>query len=162
VPKQVCCWFVTMQFCIIYLVLCWGITLQKSWHCPWGKVVHVCSTNFQSFSLSKWWSSFKHVCALWVIKTITILIIATNHEYLRDYCQRSYYPTTFWRFPFRHLSTLNTSSAGCLETCPSTGCWPTVYTWLAYNILVLHFKCQPLSAGSYVFLYKVRTFRTSL
>jgi len=32
----------------------------------------------------------------------------------------------------------------------------------AYDILVLHFKCQPLSAGSYVFLYKVRTFRTSL
>jgi len=32
----------------------------------------------------------------------------------------------------------------------------------AYNILVLHFKCQPLSAGLYVFLYKVRTFYTSL
>ena len=32
----------------------------------------------------------------------------------------------------------------------------------AYDILVLHFKCQPFSAGSYVFLYKVRTFRTNL
>jgi len=53
---------------------------------------------------------------------------------------------------------LNTSSAGCLETCPSTGRRPTVYTWPAYDILVLHFKCQPLSAGSYVFLYTVRHF----
>jgi len=32
----------------------------------------------------------------------------------------------------------------------------------AHDILVLHFKCQPLSAWSYVFLYKVRTFRPSL
>ena len=57
---------------------------------------------------------------------------------------------------------LNTSIAACLETCPSAECWPTVYLWLKYDILVLHSKCQPLSAGSYVFLYKVRTFRTSL
>jgi len=56
----------------------------------------------------------------------------------------------------------NTSSTGCLETFPSTDRWPTVYLWPAYDILVLHFTCQPLSAGSYVFLFKVRTFRTSL
>ena len=55
-----------------------------------------------------------------------------------------------------------TSNAGCLETCPTAERRPTVYSWQAYDILVLHFKCQPLSAGSYVFLYKVRTFRTSL
>ena len=41
-----------------------------------------------------------------------------------------------------------TSSAGFLETCPSTGRRPTVCSWPAYDILVLHFKCQPLSAGS--------------
>jgi len=28
----------------------------------------------------------------------------------------------------------------------------------AYDILVLHFKCQPLSDGLYVFLYKLRNF----
>jgi len=30
-----------------------------------------------------------------------------------------------------------TSSAGCLETCPSTGRRPTVYSWPAYDILAL-------------------------
>ena len=31
-----------------------------------------------------------------------------------------------------------------------------------HNILVLYFKCQPLSSGLHVFLYKVWTFRTCL
>ena len=40
-----------------------------------------------------------------------------------------------------------TSSDGCLETCLNTGRRPTACSWLAYDIHVLHFKCQPLSAG---------------
>jgi len=66
------------------------------------------------------------------------------------------------RSGFLIATILNTSSAGCQETCTRTGHRPTVSSWPAYDILLLHFKCQPLSARSYVFLYKVRTFRTSL
>jgi len=39
---------------------------------------------------------------------------------------------------------------------------PQYIRGLVHNILVLHFKCQPLSIRSHVFLYKVWTFRTSL
>jgi len=52
----------------------------------------------------------------------------------------------------------NTSSAGCLETCPSTGRRPIVCLWPVNDILVLHFKCQPLSARSYVFSIKYEHF----
>ena len=56
----------------------------------------------------------------------------------------------------------NTSIAACLESCKGAERRPTIYLWLVYDILVLHFKRQPLSAGWYVFLYKVRAFRTCL
>ena len=57
---------------------------------------------------------------------------------------------------------LFTSIAACLESCKGAERRPTIYSWLVYDILVLHFKRQPLSAGLYVFLYKVRAFRTCL
>ena len=57
---------------------------------------------------------------------------------------------------------LNTSIAACLESCKGAERRPTIYSWLVYDILVLHFKRQPLRAGWYVFLYKVRAFRTCL
>jgi len=60
-----------------------------------------------------------------------------------------------------HLHQL-TSIAACLESCKGAERRPTIYSWLMYDILVLHFKRQPLSAGWYVFLYKVRAFRTCL
>ena len=37
---------------------------------------------------------------------------------------------------------INGSCAGCLETCPTTDCRPTVYSCPVYDILVLHFKSQ--------------------
>ena len=55
---------------------------------------------------------------------------------------------------------VNTSNAGCLETCKRRP--------LAHDIFVdqctiySYFKCQPLSSGSHVFLYKVQTSHTSL
>ena len=57
---------------------------------------------------------------------------------------------------------INTSIAACLESCKGAERRLTIYSWLVYDILVLHFKRQPLSAGWYVFLYKVRAFRTCL
>ena len=60
------------------------------------------------------------------------------------------------------LSYFNISIAACLESCKGAEHWPTIYSWLVYDILVLYFKRQPLSAGWYVFLYKVRAFRTCL
>ena len=40
-----------------------------------------------------------------------------------------------------------TSIAACLESCKGAERRPTIYSWLVYDILVLHFKRQPLSAG---------------
>jgi len=67
-----------------------------------------------------------------------------------------------WVFLPVQWKLLNTSIAACLESCKGAECRPTIYSWLVYDILVLHFKRQPFSAGWYVFLYKVRAFRTCL
>jgi len=77
-------------------------------------------------------------------------------------CQRQYAVVTKHSLCAHQLRPSNTSIAACLESCIAAERRPTIYSWPVYDILVLHFKRQLLSAGWYVFLYKVRAFRTCL